>query len=59
MKKLVEVKPEQIKEMVRQLGGTKDLAGDVEWCYSLVQGGIDLVEAMGTVAKEQEKNDRA
>lgn len=57
MNKLVEVTPEQVKKMVRYLGGTKDLAGDVEWCYSLVQSGIDLLEAMDTVAKEQEKNE--
>lgn len=57
MSDLIEVTPEQVKKMVRYLGGTKDLAGDVEWCYSLVRGGIDLVEAMDTVAKEQEKNE--
>ena len=58
MSKLVEVTPEQVRKMVRELGGTKDLAGEVKWCYSLVQGGIDLVEAMVTVQKEQEKNER-
>lgn len=54
MSNLVEVKPEQIKEMVRQLGGTKDLAGDVEYCYALVRGGIELNEAIATVKEEQE-----
>lgn len=56
MKKLVEVKPEQIKEMVRQLGGTKDLAGDVEYCYALVRGGVELKEAIATVKAEEEDN---
>ena len=56
MKKLVEVKPGQIKEMVRQLGGTKDLAGDVEYCYALVRGGVELKEAIATVKAEEEDN---
>lgn len=56
MSNLVEVTPEQVRKIVRYLGGTKDLAADVEWCYSLVQGGIELTEALDTVAKEQEKN---
>lgn len=54
MSKLVEVTPEQVRKIVQYLGGTKDLSGDVEWCYSLVQGGIELTEAMDTVAKGQE-----
>lgn len=58
MGKLVEVTPEQVRKIVRQLGGTKDLAGDVEYCYALVRGGIGLNEAIATVKEEQE-DDRA
>lgn len=58
MSNLVEVTPEQVRKIVRYLGGTKDLACDVEYCYALVRGGTELTEAMDTVAKEQE-DDRA
>ena len=55
MSKLVEVTPEQVRKIVRYLGGTKDLAGDVEWCYSLVQGGIELTEALDTVQRSKRR----
>lgn len=58
MSKLVEVTPEQVRRIVRGLGQSNSFAGYVEWCYSLVQGGIEIEDAIRTINKEQE-DDRA
>lgn len=54
MSDLVEVTPEQVRKIVRGLGQSNSFAGYVEWCYSLVQGGIKIEEAIRAVNKEQE-----